>query len=280
MAAYHRTPFTPDIIDNNVRMLTNKLNVPLIEMDISIERHKAFTKKMITRWIEKGDKIFANIACAPCKEHNHEIYKIAKKNSIPTIVFGGNKLENVQFSAGQSKKIKVEKSKEYNSWQKFKIMTIVAMRGVSVLIRQPTLVLDLPILFKASILYLGNRTLYLRMRYSKIKMFDYYFLAEYNESAVIKFLSDIGWKIPANCNSTWRADCSFNEIKNYIFKKEMGATYTDAFLSNSIRAGLISREEAIKRAKTEGEISPNRIDEVCKLLGIPSKVFTKKLKLI
>ena len=275
MAAYHRTPFTPDIVDNNVRMLTKKLNVPLIRMDISMENHRVFAKKMISQWIKKEDKIFANLACAPCKQHNHDIYKIAQENNIGYIVFGGNKLENFQIGAGQSKNFKVQKSKEIDFWQKIKQMALVSGRGVSILFKQPELILDFPILFKASILYLNNRTPYLRMRYPNIKMMDYYYLAEYDEKAVINFLSEIGWKIPDNCNSTWRADCSFNEIKNYIFKKTTGMTYTDAFLSNSIRAGVLTREEALKRTKIEGKISQERIKEVCDILDVPVDSFQK-----
>ena len=120
MAAYHRTPFTPDIINANVRKLTKKLNVPLIEMDISKEKHKAFAKKMMLYWIKEPDNIIANLACAPCKQHNYEVYKIAKKNNIKYIIFGGNKLENFQLGAAQTKDNKAQEIKEVNNWQKLK----------------------------------------------------------------------------------------------------------------------------------------------------------------
>ena len=276
LAAYHRTPYTPDIIDKNVRMLTKKLNTPLVEMDISKEKHKEFAKKMMTLWIETKDKIFANLACAPCKQHNYDVYKIAEENNINCIIFGGNKLESFQLGLGQSKKLKVKKSKEITSWEKFNQMILVAKRGISILFKHPKLIFDFPVLFKASILYLNNRTTYLRLRYSDIDMLDYYYLAEYDEKAVIKFLSDVGWEIPSNCNSTWRADCSFNEIKNYVFKKNTGMTYTDAFLSNSVRHGVLTRDEALERAKVEGKISQDRIKEVCGILKIPADSFLDK----
>jgi len=273
MAAYHRTPFTPDIIDENVRMLTKKLDVPLVQMNISIKKHRDFARKMILKWIEKEDKLYANIACAPCKQHNHDIYKVAKKHDIPYIVFGGNKLETYHMGAGQSKKNKVTKGREITLGQRFKQMLLVAGRGFSAITRRPELILDFPILFKASILHLSNRTPYLRVRYSKIKMLDYYYLAEYDEKAVIKFLSEIGWQLPDDCSSTWRADCSFNEIKNSIFKKTTGMTLTDSFLSNSIRAGVLTREEALRRAEVEGKISKDRIGHVCGILDIPTDAF-------
>ncbi len=273
MAAYHRTPFTPDIIDANVRKLTKKLNVPLIEMDISKEKHKTFAKKMMLYWIKEPDNIIANLACAPCKQHNHEVYKIAKKNNIKYIIFGGNKLENFQLGAAQTKDNKVQEIKEVNTWQKLKQILLVTRRGIKILLKRPVLILDFSLLFKASILYLNNRTLYLRLLYLNIKMLDYYYIAGYDEKEVIKFLSDIGWEMPNNCNSTWRADCAFNELKNYMFMKKAGMTYIDAYLSNMIRAGILTREEALKRVKIEGKISKERIKEVCDILKIPVGSF-------
>ncbi len=274
IAAYYKTPFTPEVVDENVNMLTKKLNVPLIEMNISKENHKKVTKKMMLLWIKKPNNIIANLACAACKQVNREIYKIAKKNNIAYIVYGGNKLETFQIGVAQSKKSKINELKEVSSIERIKQTLRVAQHGASILFKEPKLLLDFPVLFKASILYLNPHTPYLRIRYSNIKMMEYYYIAGYNENDVIKFLSDVGWKIPKNCNSTWRADCSFNELKNYMFKKEAGLTYIDAYLSNMIRIGVLTKEEALKRIKVEGKISQDRIKEVCSILEIPVESFT------
>ena len=273
MAAYHRTPYTPDEIDESVRALTKKLNVPLVQMDISTKKHQSFARRMMILWIDKKESIFANLACAPCKQHNYEVYRVAKKHNISYIVFGGNKLETFHVGAGQSTKLKTKNTKQFSSLQRLKQSLIVGNRGFSLLLKHPKLIFDFPILFKASILYLNNSTTYLRTLYSDIKMLDYYYVAGYNEQKVINFLSDIGWKMPSNCNSTWRADCSFNEIKNYVFKREKGVTYVDAYLSNSIRANVLTRGEALKRVETEGKISKERLKVVCDLLKIPISSF-------
>jgi len=273
MAAYYKTPFTPEVVDENVKMLTKKLNVPLVEMDISRENHKNLAQKMMLLWIKKPNSTIANLACATCKQVNREIYKIAKKHDIGYIIFGGNKLETFQGGVAQSKKAKTNELKEVSSIERIKQTIRVAGHGVSILFQQPKLFLDFPVLFKASILYLNPHTPYLRMRYSNIKIMEYYYIAGYDEKAVIKFLSDLDWKIPDNCNSTWRADCSFNELKNYMFKKTAGFTYTDAYFSNMIRMGTLTQEEALKRAKAEGKISKDRIQEVCDILEIPVESF-------
>ncbi len=275
VAAYYKTPFTPSIVDENVKMLVKKLNVPLIEMDISRKKHKNLAQRMMLLWIKKPNNVIANLACASCKQVNNEIYKIAEKENIGYIIYGGNKLETFQFGVAQSKNSKIKELKEVSSIERIKQSFRVAGHGFLTLIKEPKLILDFPTLFKSSILYLNPHTPYLRMRYSHIKIMEYYYIAGYNEKAVIKFLSDIGWKIPENCNSTWRADCSFNEIKNYIFKREKGVTYTDAYLSNMIRVGKLTRDKALKRAKVEGAISFDRIKEVCNILEIPTNKFFK-----
>ena len=88
LAAYYKTPFTPNIIDNNIKMLTKKLNVPLVEMNISRINHKNIARKMLLSWIEKPNNIIANLACAACKQVNHEVYKIAQKMILAILFMG------------------------------------------------------------------------------------------------------------------------------------------------------------------------------------------------
>ncbi len=279
LAAYYKTPFTPDVVDQNVKMLVKKLNVPLIEVKLPLERHRKFAKDMIELWLKKPNPVIANLACAPCKELNREILKIAHKNGIRHIIYGGNKFEVFQGGAAQFRDDSAKlKSSPNNLWRQIKKMFLIAQRGAKLLFENPELIKHFVISFKSSILYITPDTPYLRLRYPNIDTMQYYHYTEYDEKAVIKFLKDIGWKIPKNCNSTWRADCSFNELKNFMFKKTSNMTYIDSYLSNMVRSNLISREEALKRAKKEGAISMDRLQEVCDILDIPIEKFFPKTK--
>ena len=240
-------------------------------MEISNTKHKLFAKEMVNLWIKEPNKIIANLACAPCKQHNHEVYKIARKYNIGYIVFGGNKFETFQLGAAQDKKSRVDEHKEISTFQKIKQLIMVTKRGSLTLLQHPKLFLSFSLLFKSSILHLNNRTPYLRIRYSNIKMLDYYFLAGYDEEAVNNFLSEFNLDIPSNCNSSWRADCSFSELKNIMFSKVTGMTYNEAYLSNMVRAGVITRTEALERIAIEGRVSHERLKEVCDTLEIPSE---------
>ncbi len=278
LGAYYKTPFTPKTVDDNVKMLVKKLNVPLIEIKIPLEKHRKFAKEMIKLWLKKPKPIIANLACAPCKELNHEILKIAHKYGIKHIIYGGNKFEVFQGGAAQFRNDSAKLKNTPNSlWRQTKKMFLIAQRGAKLLFETPQLIKYFVVSFKSSILYITPDTPYLRLRYPNIDTMQYYHYTQYDENAVIGFLNDIGWKIPQNCNSTWRADCSFNELKNFMFKKTSNMTYIDSYLSNMVRSGLISREEALKRAEKEGAISFDRLKEVCNILDIPIKEFFPKV---
>ena len=83
----------------------------------------------------------------------------------------------------------------------------------------------------------------------------------------------MGWELPPGCNSYWKADCDFAEIKNIMFKKTAGVTYADALFSNMVRLGYISREEAIARDETEGKTSEVRLKRALNTLGLPENFF-------
>ncbi len=118
-------------------------------------------------------------------------------------------------------------------------------------------------------MYLNPHICYLRIRYPDIYRIDYFHHYEWNESEMKKVLVSLEWKLPPGCNSTWRADCSFEELKNYMFYKSIGATHIDALFSNMVRMGILSREEALRRIEVEGKISRERLSECYNILELP-----------
>ena len=48
----------------------------------------------------------------------------------------------------------------------------------------------------------------------------------------------------------------------------------DAFLSNMVRAGTLSRDEALRRTKVEGRVSVERLSDACETMELPDELFT------
>ncbi len=268
LAAYHRTPFTPDIIDANVRRLVERLNVPLVEMDIPMDYHRRIARAVVLLWLKKPLPVIANLACAPCKSHNREILKIAKKHGIKYLVMGSNKYELFQLNSGYHDAL----ADRISFAAKLKQLLMLMKKGGLVLTQSVGIWRFLWVGIR-SVLYISPESPFLRCCYGDINTFNYFFHTEWSEAECEKSLSELGWEIPPNCNSSWRADCVFAEVKNYMFGKMNGISYVDALFSNLIRAGILSRDEALKRVDTEGKFSRDRFAEACRIMNLHTDIF-------
>jgi 7-cyano-7-deazaguanine synthase in queuosine biosynthesis len=148
VAAYYRTPFTPEVIHQNVIRLVKKLNVPLIKIDISEKKHLSLAKKATNLWLRTKDTNIANLACGVCKLVNREVYTIAKKEKVSSIMYGSSNLEAFQFNA--AKHTVTAKSSLTDGIKK--AYHIIAS-GILSLSRSPHLLYFIPIGIKSSLLY-------------------------------------------------------------------------------------------------------------------------------
>ncbi len=96
----------------------------------------------------------------------------------------------------------------------------------------------------------------------KVSLFKY---LPWNEKKVLtRIREEVGWESPPDSSTTWRFDCTVDEVKNYMYLKLLGVTEKDDFYSRLIRAGLMSREDALMRVKLENEVN---IESMKALLG-------------
>lgn len=268
LAAYYRAPFTPDLIDENVKRISKNLDVPLVEMDISQEYHRKMARKIVLFWKKNPAYSVANLTCAPCKLVNREVFKIAKKYDIPSIIYGGSKYEAFALAAGAAP-TNTNPKNVHSFGMSLRKMWLIIKRGVGSLFKYPALVQFLPIGISASILYINPHTPYLQLRYPDISALDYFQLGEWDEADIIKTLDEIGWELPPTCNSYYKADCTYAECKNVMFTQMAGVNYMDAHISNMVRAGVISKEEGMRRYKEENVTSMERLQEACDTLEVP-----------
>lgn len=76
-----------------------------------------------------------------------------------------------------------------------------------------------------------------------IKVFDY---IEWDQALIEKTLQEeTGWRKPAKA-LTWRYDCILEPLLDYTFKKEFGISSAGLYICGLIRAGLVSRDEALR----------------------------------
>ena len=269
LAAYYRTVFTPEITDQNVRRLAERLEIPLVEIgNISWDYHRKVARRYCLIWKKAPVMAIANLTCAPCKLVNRELLRIARQHDVRSLILGGNKFEEVSFlptyQAGDTDTM------AHSFPRQVKKLARVAGKGVSLVARHPSVLRHWMLAAKAALLYLTPFSAYLQARYPDILRVDYFFHAAWDEDEVNRVIhEELGWELPPDCVGTWKADCEFAEMKNYMFHKMHGATYLDGFLSNMIRAGELSREEALFMIENRPVYSAPRLQRVLKQLDLP-----------
>lgn len=268
VAVFGKTPFTPKEITESVRSISEKLNINLIEIETP-SNHQEISGYCLKEYLKTQIPILINLACSSCKLVNREIFKHAQKLGIKSVIYGGNRFE--YFPSGPAS-IDLDTEHRYSFLTMAKDNFLRLIKGIRVLMRSPVLFRHLYTFFEASVLYVNQYTIFLRLRYPDIFRFDFYHYADWDEEKIEEVLKNIGWRLPQGCNSTWRADCVFEAVKNTAYKKQLGFTYAQAMYSNLIRAGKMSRESALSRLEKE-EISEPRLKEALRLCGLPENAF-------
>ncbi len=268
VAGYYRTPYTPDTIDENVVRLTDRLGVKLIRLDIDHAYHNRWARRAVMLWHDDPTPVHANLACAPCKQVNREIVKLARRYRVRYLAMGSNRHEAVQLAISVSDGRSGRNKAVSRATGSLRLASI----GIVALSRSRRLWRFLPVGIKGG-LYITQDAPILHFLYPEITTFSYFYYAGWDEQECEAVLRDVGWELPPGCNTSWRADCTFAEVKNRMFEQMTGLTYVDAFFSNRIRAGDLTRDEALRRLEVEGRPSRERLQEACEALDVPTEIF-------
>ena len=149
-------------------------------MDISREFHRRIAREMVRLWMEHPHPAIANMACAPCKLVNREVFKIAKAHGIKYIVYGSNMFEAVQIASSVSRdsvlSTDATAARRYSLPAQVKKTLMLVRRGMEALSKSWGLWRYIPIGVQASLMYISPHSPYLRFRYPGIQSLEYFYL--------------------------------------------------------------------------------------------------------
>jgi hypothetical protein len=188
------------------------------------------------------------------------LLNFAKNNKIPVIILGGTPFEGLGY------KTNIVKTDPNGGMESFLVGYL------SQIIRNPKWILNYNCLITQIkefyyYFYPGRKKLAEKVGISIISPFAFHI--RWEEREVISTIErELNWRQHPNLKSTWRGDCEVGMLRDYLFKKTLGFNDKDDHLSCLIRDNQISREEALKRLKKEGEIPENSIKELFDKLGL------------
>ena len=274
LATYYRTPFTQDRSHDNVNKIVQRLGIPLVEIALPWDAHIDCARTYFQRWLKNPRPEFAALCCAQCKLLNGSVFKIAQQEKIRSIIFGGNPFETVPFLSSYNKASSGPHHK-HDFASQFNRMVGILRKGLGVFRQCPPKLL--PLSFRASIMYINPHSPYLRLRYPGVHSMEYFHYTPWVESECLKTIqNNLGWQPNPNEVETWKSDCDFAALKNYMFYKMYGATYNDALYSNLVRNKQITRDEAISRIRAGAGMSIESIARVMQAMCLPMDLIDQK----
>lgn len=105
--------------------------------------------------------------------------------------------------------------------------------------------------------------------YASIYLFKY---IAWDEQKILDTITrELKWRIPDKMSSSWRSDCKVNVIRQFLYKELLGFTKNEELLSQLIRAGVLTREDAISRLVKENQTDPELLAEILADIDFPVK---------
>jgi 3'-phosphoadenosine 5'-phosphosulfate sulfotransferase (PAPS reductase)/FAD synthetase len=248
----------------NMKNAVNQLNVDFISIKSKRDIRKKVLKEHFNSTINKCPEQVLLGICQGCMNcYKSVAYKIANDMNIPLIIWGSSKIEG-----GTNLRKFIYKN---NSWFKSNFVSRLP-RYTNIKYLLHLLLLNMEFPYPA---IKKNKNI------KEISVFDY---IEWNEEVILRTIkNNLNWEKSNKYESSWRFDCKIPALQKFLSYYLFGFTDSNELLSNQIRTGEISRNDAIVRLEQEAkDLKFNKLYDYLKQLDLSDKqiqIFTRNLKL-
>jgi glutamine---fructose-6-phosphate transaminase (isomerizing) len=229
-------------IENAIN-ICKKLNIKHHIVSLAKQLHlKTFTG-FFTAWLKSPSTTTAGMTCVACK-HLHLLgMNIAQERNIPMIVWSNTPLEYAPFLA---LKYTGNRKKQYKRENNLKGSILLLKEFFKTKDFSKTFFKYFDTCINGCMAAFPTSS-YLKSKFPKITPVFFYEYHNWIPGEIKGYIiKHADWKFSDN-KEDWHSDCLFNYFKEYMFLFMLGASYTDAFLSNQIRYNLLSREESLNK---------------------------------
>jgi len=238
------------IASRNMERLCKALNVHLVTVNADIGKKLSNISKNVSAWLKKPNIGLIPLFMAGDKQFFRHANQIANEYKIENVFLGMNPFEKTDFKTGfcgVAPNFSGERIHSITTGGKIKMMGFYAKQ----FLRNPAFI-------NRSI----GDTLSAFMSFYQIpqKQIDIYKYIAWDEETIDNTLIDTyGWETDPKCSTTWRIGDGTAAFYNYIYCTVAGFTENDTLRSNQIRAGVLSREEAMEKIIKE---NAPRVDSI------------------
>jgi hypothetical protein len=253
------TPFSLENAKRVCKTLNIKHHIVSLENQLHLKTFTGFFKA----YLKSPSVTTAGMMCVACKLLHLLGYNIAQERGIPSIVWSNCPLEYSPFLALKLKGGENQLERESNT------------KGAVLLLKEMFSSIEFPLTFIKHFDTCFNGCLaafptsgYLTKKYSEITPIMFFDYINWNPVEIKKYIKKFNWEEPDINQNDWHSDCIFNIFKEYTFQNLLGVSYTDAFLSNQLRYGLISRDAAFAELKKSKLFFSEKVYDALDSLGL------------
>lgn len=255
----------------NQARLCAKLGVEHIWVSADIKQKRDYVRRNILAWLKRPDLGMVPLFMAGDKQYFYYANQLRKRTGMELVVLCANPYERTDFKSGfcgiepnfdESSIYALSKSR------KFKLVSYYAGQ------------------YLANPAYL-NRSIfdtmwayfsYYVMKHGYLSLYDY---IPWDEDTIVSTLrTEYDWETATDTQSSWRIGDGTAPFYNFIYYTVAGFTENDTFRSNQVRAGIMSREQALRLAAEDNRFRPEAFRWYCDTIGLDANGLVERISAI
>ena len=250
-----------DLARRNQSRLCAKLGVEHVLVSADIQAKRRYIKQNVEAWLHRPELGMVPLFMAGDKMYFYNYRDVARRYGIELMVICGNRFEMTDFKSGFAG---VGTRPDTENYRPYNISSHHKLKLVSYYIKN--FILN-PRYINRSIpdTALGFYASYVMSHSKFTRLYDY---IPWDENTIDETLRDeYDWEEASDADTTWRIGDGTAAFYNYIYYTIAGFTEHDTFRSNQIRAGVITRDEALALIERDNQPRFDSIREYANVIG-------------
>jgi glucosamine--fructose-6-phosphate aminotransferase (isomerizing) len=248
-----------DLARRNQARICGKLGVEHIWVSADIKKKRRNVRQNVEAWLKKPDLGMVPLFMAGDKQFMWHANRLMKETGIRLMVYSTNQYERTDFKTGFCGVRPASTEIQLNRMSVFNKLQLLTYYLKSYSTNPGYLNSSLSDTFTAFLSYYF-------VRQDFLYLFDY--LAWDEEIINRTLIDEYDWELAKDTKTTWRIGDGTAPFYNYIYMTVAGFSEYETFRSNQIRAGVMTRDEALRLIREENLPRLPSIQEYCQLIGL------------